>query len=588
MEKSDLKPKADVPEEPAKTLVWQERPKPPPDKPSASETDKPAGGPAADNSVRAKQTSGASKLYSDAVKVFDSTLNKTGENFAAGAAAVKNAAKELPKQIERVGAAVTARSKPKTVLAKTEPPVKAAPARGNVPPPNTSAKPASGTAKQPAGKTAEVGKTAAQATPAPKPAKAAAKPAESPVRPAEEKHLSDREVMEHTASIWQYKSIVDDGTEQHSEYHEKRIKAPFAEIIGARVRGKKHKHDGTNCDDFFETALTEDCAISVVCDGAGSRTLSRIGARVCAETAAGFLKSSLTELFKNESGLKAKLSADMNAPEFMEGCGMIAALVRDSAREAFTAQQNELKKLSADEKYTKALGRPAAISDLSATFLAAVAVPLNINGSRQTLTVSVQIGDGCICTIDSEANAENCLRLMGEADSGKFSGETDFISEKNIVPEVIGGKTRVGRSSADIIMLMTDGVADDYFPAQPMMKRLYLDLCLNGILPMAGEITAGEDPAPIRYRSVSMSQQSVALQYAKQLLNPNDPNAMNALWDKRGMLRCHSLEAFRMNIGDSPEERLRVWLDNYNERGSFDDRAITVIRLPKDEKDHGI
>ena len=139
-----------------------------------------------------------------------------------------------------------------------------------------------------------------------------------------------------------------------------------------------------------------------------------------------------------------------------------------------------------------------------------------------------------------------------------------------------------------MIHLLSDGVADDYFPAQPMMKRLYLDLCLNGILPMAGEITAGEDPAPIRYRSVSMSQQSVALQYAKQLLNPNDPNAMNALWDKREVLRCHSLEAFRMNIGDSPEERLRVWLDNYNERGSFDDRAITVIRLPKDEKERGI
>ncbi len=588
MEKSDLKSKADVPEEPAKTLVWQERPKSPPDKPPASETDKPAGGSAADNSVRAKQTSGALKLYSDAVKVFDSTLNKTGENFAAGAAAVKNAAKELPKQMERVGAAVTARSKPKTVLAKTEPPVKAAPAKGNVPSQNAYAKPAAEAAKQPVGRTAEVGKAAAQATNAPKTAKAAAKPAGPPAVPADEKHLSDREVMEHTASIWQYKSIVDDGTEQHSEYHEKRIKAPFAEIIGARVRGKKHKHDGTNCDDFFETALTEDCAISVVCDGAGSRTLSRIGARVCAETAAGFLKDSLTELFRNESDLKAKLSADMNAPEFMEGCGKIAALMRDSAREAFTAQQNELKKLSEDENYTKALGRPAAISDLSATFLAAVAVPLEINGARQTLTVSVQIGDGCICTIDSEANADNCLRLMGEADSGKFSGETDFISEKNIVPEVIGGKTRVGRSSADIIMLMTDGVADDYFPAQPMMKRLYLDLCLNGILPMAGEITAGEDPAPIRYRSVSMSQQSVALQYAKQLLNPNDPNAMNALWDKREVLRCHSLEAFRMNIGDSPEERLRVWLDNYNERGSFDDRAITVIRLPKDEKERGI
>lgn len=563
MEKSDLKPTADIPEDPAKTLVWQERPKPAVDKSPAPGTDKPGEG-----SVKIKQPSGASKLYSDAAKSF-STLNKAGENFAASAAAVKAAAentvKELPKKIERVGAAITARSKPKADLAKTEPPKAPTPAKAEVPqsklPPKTMA-------EQPA-----------------KAAPEAKKPPEAPAKPAEEKHLSDREVMEHTASIWQYKSITDDGTEQHSEYHEKRIKAPFAEIIGARVRGKKHKHDGTNCDDYFETALTEDCAISVVCDGAGSRALSRIGARVSAETAAGYLKKSLSELFAKETDLKSTLSADMSAPEFMEGCGKIAALVRESAREAFAAQQNELKGLSENEVYTKALGRSAAISDLSCTFLAAVVVPLEINGVRQALTVSVQIGDGCICTVDSWAGSESCLRLIGEADSGKFSGETDFISEKNIVPDVIGSKTRVGRSPADIIMLMTDGVADDYFPAQPMMKRLYLDLCLNGILPMAGELAAGEDPAPIRYRSVSMSQQSVALQYAKQLLNPDDPDAMNALWDKREMLRCHSLEAFRMNIGDSPEERLRVWLDNYNERGSFDDRAITVIRLPRDEKD---
>lgn len=563
MEKSDLKPTADVPEEAAKTLVWQERPKPAADKAPAPETDKPD-----DEPVKIRQPSEASKLYSDSAKSF-STLNKAGENFAAGAAAVKAAAentvKELPKKLERAGAAIAARTKPKADLTKTEQPEKPDTAKAAAPQPKL---PEKLEAKQPA-----------KAAPEEK------KPSAAPAKPAEEKHLSDREVMEHTASIWQYKSITDDGTEQHSEYHEKRIKAPFAEIIGARVRGKKHKHDGTNCDDYFETALTEDCAISVVCDGAGSRVLSRIGSRVCAETAASYLKTSLSELFKKEADLKAKLSADISAPEFMEGCGKIAALMRDSAREAFTAQQNELKKLAEDEIYTKALGRPAAISDLSTTFLAAVVVPLEINGARQALTVSVQIGDGCICTIDSKAGSESCLRLIGEADSGKFSGETDFISEKNIVPDVIGGKTRVGRSTADIIMLMTDGVADDYFPAQPMMKRLYLDLCLNGILPMAGELTAGEDPAPIRYRSVSMSQRSVALQYAKQLLNPDDPNAMNALWDKREMLRCHSLEAFRMNIGDSPEERLRVWLDNYNERGSFDDRAITVIRLPKDEKD---
>ena len=111
-----------------------------------------------------------------------------------------------------------------------------------------------------------------------------------------------------------------------------------------------------------------------------------------------------------------------------------------------------------------------------------------------------------------------------------------------------------------------------------MMERLYLDLGLNGILPMKGELAAGEDPAPIRFHSVSMSRQSVALQYAKQLLSDSSAQSVNALWDKREALRCHSLEAFRMNIGDTPEERLRVWLDNYNERGSFDDRTLVVIK----------
>ena len=75
-----------------------------------------------------------------------------------------------------------------------------------------------------------------------------------------------------------------------------------------------------------------------------------------------------------------------------------------------------------------------------------------------------------------------------------------------------------------------------------------------------------------------MSRQSVALQYAKQLLSDDSGEAVDALWDKREALRCHSLEAFRMNIGSTPDERLRVWLDNYNERGSFDDRTLVIIK----------
>ena len=399
------------------------------------------------------------------------------------------------------------------------------------------------------------------------------------------KPLSDMEVMEHTASVWQYKEITDDGTELHTEFHEKCDDAGFAKMYGARVRGKKHKHEGTNCDDYFETAHTDDCAIVVVCDGAGSKPLSRISSRVSAETAAAYLKRSLTRLFADKPEIRSGLCADLSSAEFMAACGRIAPLVQQSAREAFAAQKKALEELCEGENkdvYEKSLGRNPILTDLYTTFLAAAIVPLEINGKRECFMACVQIGDGCICAVDSAADSEHCLKIMGEADSGAFSGETDFLSEKNIKPEAIGAKTRISRGSSDTIMLMSDGVADDYFPSSPMMKRLYLDLGLNGILPMSGKLTDGEDPAPIRFKSVSLSQTSVALQYAKQLLpekSGDTPNAINALWDKRDMLRCHSLEAFRMNIGDTPEERLRVWLDNYNERGSFDDRTLVVVRL---------
>lgn len=391
--------------------------------------------------------------------------------------------------------------------------------------------------------------------------------------------LSDMEVMEHTAAIWHYMEIIDNGTEKHTESHQKRTDAPFGEVVGARVRGKKHKHEGTNCDDYFETAVTDDFAVAVVCDGAGSKPLSRIGSRVSAETAAAFLKKSLGELFTQTAGMKNGLSADLSSAEFMAACGRIAPLVRQSAQEAFKAQREELARISADEKYQTALGRAPTLADLSTTFLAAVAIPLTVNNRRETFMACVQIGDGCICALDSTADSEKCLRLMGEADSGAFSGETEFLSEKTVKPDVLGAKTRVSRGSSDTILLMSDGVADDYFPTNPMMERLYLDLQMNGIIPLNGEIPPSEDPAPIRFKCVSQSQQSVALQYTKQLLSGKSEDEMRALWDKRDALKCHSLDAFRINIGDTPEERLRVWLDNYNERGSFDDRTLVCIRI---------
>lgn len=397
--------------------------------------------------------------------------------------------------------------------------------------------------------------------------------------PASDPKLSDREVMEHTASIWRYRTVAEDGTELHTEFHSKYTEANCCEVIGARARGKKHKHEGTNCDDWFETGESEGFIIAVVADGAGSKQLSRIGARVSCEAAVEYLKTALSETVQKNPQIKQQLSAEIGGEEFMAACGMLAPLIQNSARAAFDAVINKLRTLYSDKAYISTMGRNPTLADMGATFLAVVAVPLEVNGSRENFVLSAQIGDGCICAIDSGADSDSCFKLLGEADSGAYSGETDFLSAKTVSEGVIARKTRISRGKSDILMLMSDGVADDYFPAQPMMKRLYLDLCLNGIIPMTGELGEPQPPEPLKFPSVSPEQQSVALQYAKQLLRDGSDEAMNELWDRRDTLKPHSLEAYGISLGDRPQDRLLTWIDNYNERGSFDDRTLVVIKF---------
>lgn len=397
------------------------------------------------------------------------------------------------------------------------------------------------------------------------------------IRTEEQARLTDREVMEHTASIWKYKPIADNGIEPHSETACGTISAKYGDITGARVRGKKHKHDGTNCDDWYEIASSDDFLLAVVSDGAGSRAFSRIGARAACQSAKTFLHTELSKLLTDEPQLKTDLAAEISTAEFMAACGKVAALIQQSARHAFDSVIKELKSIYNDEKVISFLGRNPELQDLSCTFLAAAVIPLSVNGHRENLIVSAQIGDGCICAVNTKTKADDCLRLLGVADSGAFSGETEFLSERTADLSSIAGRTRISRGTSDIVMLMSDGVADDYYPAAPMMKRLYLDLCLNGVLPMIGIIPKKQPPAPIGFPAVSETAETVELQYTKQLLN--DSCDIDELWKRRGSLKCHSLDAYGISHGKTQEERLLAWLDNYNERGSFDDRTLVIIQL---------
>jgi hypothetical protein len=76
-------------------------------------------------------------------------------------------------------------------------------------------------------------------------------------------------------------------------------------------------------------------------------------------------------------------------------------------------------------------------------------------------------------------------------------------------------------------MLVTDGVADDYFPEDPGMLRLYGDLVKEGII----------GPA----------------------------------------VHSHETGGKRLDQPVSAQEKLRRWLDSYHVKGSFDDRTLVVL-----------
>ena len=136
------------------------------------------------------------------------------------------------------------------------------------------------------------------------------------------------------------------------------------------------------------------------------------------------------------------------------------------------------------------------------------------------------------------------------------------------------------------LMVMTDGVADDYFPHTPGMLRLYADLVLNRVIRLRG----GDDPAATA-PSTQEGQARAECESAVEVLTAGGPQYVGvrsaaAYAEKLGksikelagwpaLLRAgaHAETPPPANVA----ERLREWLDAYTVRGSFDDRTLVVL-----------
>lgn len=370
---------------------------------------------------------------------------------------------------------------------------------------------------------------------------------------------------------WQYLPIPNAEPDPHEESAARILTAGTLEVIGARVRGRKHKHEGTNCDDWFELRQEGGWTLIAVSDGAGSKRLSRLGARAACEAAVSVASDRLKAAGEPIRGIGVA-----HSEAIVEGfLGAIRAVSEVASARA------------GDVQWQAALGRKPDLADFSCTLLL-VAQHSGVSQSAPNHVLAAQIGDGAIVL----ATPDLSLHVLGKPDSGEFGGETEFLTSRNVTGvDSVRARVRQWTGHSVALFAMTDGVADDYFPADPQCLELWLDLVINGILPLpsaTGAVpSAGVTPAGVmttlaRAVGPQLTEQ-VELRSAAKLVEKSGHDVRfclsspNLLEDVRrlGQPLCPQSPA---------SDKLRVWLDTYHVRGSFDDRTLVVLHPKPSER----
>lgn len=404
--------------------------------------------------------------------------------------------------------------------------------------------------------------------------------------------VDSRDIVNYSMNLWKYNKISEIEPEPFQEYRHKQIKYKNYSLFGSSVRGKKHKHEGSNCDDWFEIDNIDDWFFIAVSDGAGSKKYSRIGAKESCISAIKYIKNKFAEIKDNEINIIKNLSESLDSQEFINSCSKLADIVQNSVIEAYNSVKKAYEARKDKEEYKKLLNRELLLSDFSCTFIISAAIPIYEND--EYLIISCQIGDGMTASINLESDYNNSLKLLGIPDSGKFAGETNFLTSSDIIKkDSLINRTKITRGKIDYLLVMTDGVSDDYYPNFPQILRLFIDLQLNGIIQMNNKdniIVTNKNielikkiPEPLLYPWINDTNVNISIQYANRILKYTGLS-LKELWNNNEVLKTAYLNTWAYNFSDKNNKSymLEVWLDNYAERGSFDDRTLVILNLCKE------
>jgi serine/threonine protein phosphatase PrpC len=375
------------------------------------------------------------------------------------------------------------------------------------------------------------------------------------------------EITDLTLGMWRFLPVPE-SPEPFPEYLTKSEDSGSFRVLGASVRGKKHKYDGSNGDDRFEITSADKICIAAVADGAGSRRLSRIGAKASVEAVCEALKISFETILKDTPAFYEILSGDMQSEQFTALTQKIAAVMRSAASTAFNAVVTAFEERKDREEF----GSPT-LSDFASTLLMAAAIPAD---DGETLVISLTIGDGAVVVFTEDEKSP--LTVISVGDKGEFAGETEFLISENVRTDAsLKNRTRLTRRKITAAALMTDGVSEDYFPYTPELLRLITDLKLNRVLPLneagVGETAGKIIPPPVITPWLNDPDVKFTIAYSKNIIKENNISAAELYFDNALI----NAAAIPEPLDSNPAEALAIWLDNYTERGSFDDKTLLLI-----------
>jgi len=236
-------------------------------------------------------------------------------------------------------------------------------------------------------------------------------------------------------------------------------------IIAASKRGRSHAHVGSFRDDDFRIAQVPgsdgvNWQVAVLADGAGSAKYSRQGAAIICAQASNRLASAL----QGERGVLvddavAAYQRDRGADEDKAALALRAVLSGVVGNAAYYAAKGIMDECAAMQDSLQAVPR-----DYASTALIAMCKRYPFG----TLSAAYWVGDGAIGVYSEEDG----ITLLGDVDSGEFSGQTRFLEGAEVTQDALLRRTRFVLSDhLTALVLMTDGVSDPRFETDARLSR---------------------------------------------------------------------------------------------------------------------